>query len=43
MAGIAALCPEKRGVLSRLVFKAMIGGFVVSVLSAMIVGLITMF
>lgn len=43
IAGIAALCPEKRGVLSRLVFKAMIGGFVVSVLSAMIVGLITMF
>ncbi len=43
IAGISALCPEKRGVLSRLVFKAMIGGFVVSVLSAMIVGLITMF
>lgn len=43
IAGISALCPEKRGVLSRLVFRAMIGGFVVSVLSAMIVGLITMF
>ena len=41
--GISALCPEKRGILSRLVFRAMIGGFVVSVLSAMIVGLITMF
>ncbi|CAL7888374.1 Na+ dependent nucleoside transporter C-terminal domain protein [Fusobacterium necrophorum subsp. funduliforme] len=43
IAGISALCPEKRGILSRLVFRAMIGGFVVSVLSAMIVGLITMF
>ena len=42
IAGIAALCPEKRGVLSRLVFKAMLGGFAVSVLSAIIVGFITM-
>ena len=41
IAGIAALCPEKRGVLSRLVFKAMIGGFAVSVLNAIIVGFIT--
>lgn len=43
IAGISALCPEKRGVLSRLVFRAMIGGFSVSVLSAMIVGLIAAF
>ena len=39
---ISALCPEKRKVLSKLAFKAMIGGFAVSVLSAMIVGLITL-
>lgn len=43
IAGISALCPEKRGVLSKLVFRAMIGGFTVSVLSAMIVGLIMLF
>ena len=43
IAGISVLCPEKRGVLSRLAFKAMIGGFAVSVLSAMVVGVITMF
>ena len=41
IAGISALCPEKKNVLSRLVFKAMIGGFVVSLLSAIIVGIIT--
>lgn len=43
IAGISALCPEKKNVLSRLVFKAMIGGFVVSLLSAIIVGVITAF
>ena len=42
ISGISALCPEKRKVLSKLAFKAMIGGFTVSVLSAMIVGLITL-
>ena len=42
ISGISALCPEKRKVLSKLAFKAMIGGFAVSVLSAMIVGLITL-
>ncbi|GAA0077736.1 NupC/NupG family nucleoside CNT transporter [Clostridium sp. CTA-5] len=42
ISGIAALCPEKRNTLARLAFKAMIGGFAVSVLSAMIVGLITL-
>lgn len=43
ISGISVLCPEKRNVLARLAFKAMIGGFVVSILSAMIVGLITVF
>ncbi|WP_252236448.1 nucleoside transporter C-terminal domain-containing protein [Clostridium sp. CH2] len=42
ISGIAALCPEKRNTLARLAFKAMIGGFAVSVLSAMIVGLLTL-
>lgn len=42
ISGIAALCPEKRSTLARLAFKAMIGGFGVSVLSAMIVGLLTL-
>ncbi|MDY5212864.1 NupC/NupG family nucleoside CNT transporter [Intestinibacter sp.] len=43
ISGISALCPDKRRVLSKLAFKAMIGGFAVSVLSSMIVGLITLF
>ncbi len=43
VSGIAVLCPEKRSTLSRLVFKAMIGGVFVSILSAMIVGFITLF
>ncbi len=43
VSGIAVLCPEKKSTLSRLVLKAMIGGVFVSVLSAMIVGLITLF
>lgn len=42
ISGIAALCPEKRNILSQLAFKSMIGGFAVSVLSAMIVGIITL-
>ncbi|AOR23456.1 NupC/NupG family nucleoside CNT transporter [Clostridium taeniosporum] len=42
ISGIAALCPEKRSTLARLAFKAMIGGFAVSVLSAMIIGLLTL-
>ncbi|WP_291259707.1 nucleoside transporter C-terminal domain-containing protein [Fusobacterium sp.] len=41
ISGISILCPEKRNVLARLAFKAMIGGFTVSLLSAMIVGFIT--
>lgn len=43
ISGISALCLDKRRVLSKLAFKAMIGGFAVSVLSSMIVGLITLF
>ena len=43
ISGISALCPDKRKVLAKLAFKAMIGGFAVSVLSSMVVGLITLF
>lgn len=43
ISGISVLCPEKRTVLARLAFKAMLGGFTVSLLSAMIVGFITSF
>ena len=40
--GIGVLCPEKRSTLARLVVRAMLGGVLVSLLSAMIVGLITL-
>ncbi|EHJ57799.1 NupC family nucleoside transporter [Streptococcus urinalis FB127-CNA-2] len=43
VSGIAVLCPEKRGTLARLVFRAMLGGVAVSILSAMIVGIVTLF
>ncbi len=43
VSGIAVLCTEKKSTLSRLVFRAMLGGVFVSILSAMIVGLITLF
>ena len=43
ISGISVLCPEKRSVLARLAFKAMTGGFTVSLLSAMIVAFITSF
>lgn len=43
VSGISILCPEKKSTLSRLVFRAMLGGVFVSILSAMIVGLITLF
>lgn len=43
VSGIAVLCPEKKSTLSRLVFRAMLGGVFVSILSAMIVGLIMLF
>lgn len=42
ISGIAALCPEKRNILAKLAFKSMLGGFAVSVLSGMIVGIITL-
>ena len=42
ISGIAALCPEKRNILAKLAFKSMLGGFSVSVLSGMIVGIITL-
>jgi len=40
ISGISVFCPEKRGQLSRLAFRGMIGGFLVSVLSALVVGLV---
>lgn len=40
ISGISVFCPEKRNQLSKLAFRGMIGGFIVSVLSALIVGLI---
>ncbi len=43
VSGIAVLCPEKKSTLSRLVFRAMLGGVFVSLLSAMIVGFIMLF
>ncbi|HEP3760367.1 TPA: NupC/NupG family nucleoside CNT transporter [Streptococcus pyogenes] len=43
VSGIAVLCPEKRSTLARLVFRAMIGGITVSMLSAFIVGIVTLF
>ncbi len=43
VSGIAVLCPEKRSTLSRLVLRAMLGGVLVSILSAMIVGFIMLF
>lgn len=43
VSGIAVLCPEKKSTLSRLVFRAMLGGVLVSMLSAMLVGFIMLF
>lgn len=43
VSGIAVLCPEKKSTLSRLVLRAMLGGVLVSLLSAMIVGFIMLF
>lgn len=40
ISGIAALCPEKKNTLAKLAFKSMLGGFAVSILSAMIVGIV---
>lgn len=41
--GIGVLCPEKRGTLSRLVLRAMLGGMLVSILSAIICGIVALF
>lgn len=40
ISGISVFCPEKRDQLSKLAFRGMIGGFIVSVLSALILGLV---
>lgn len=40
VSGISIFCPEKRGQLSKLAFRGMIGGFCVSILSALVIGLI---
>lgn len=43
VSAIGALCPEKRPVLAKLAPRAMLGGFAVSVLSAMMVGMVSLF
>ncbi|MDU2201615.1 MAG: nucleoside transporter C-terminal domain-containing protein [Anaerococcus hydrogenalis] len=43
ISGISVLCPEKRPTLAKLAVKAMIGGFCVSLLSSMIVGIWMLF
>ena len=43
ISGISIFCPERRAEISDIAFKAMIGGFLVSSLSAMIVGLLLIF
>ena len=40
---IGVLCPEKRSVISRLVFRAMLGGMFVSILSALLVSIVFFF
>ncbi len=40
VSGIAILCPEKRSTLARLGLRGMVGGFCVSLLSSLIVGLL---
>ena len=40
LSGMAIFCPEKKNLLAKLAFKGMIGGFLVSLLSSLIVGLI---
>lgn len=41
--GIGVLCPEKRGTISRLIFKSMIGGVFVSIMSALLVSIVSLF
>lgn len=43
ISGISVLCPEKRQTLAKLAVRAMIGGFCVSLLSSMIVGIWMLF
>ena len=43
ISGISIFCPERRAEISDIAFKAMIGGFLVSSLSAMVVGLLLIF
>lgn len=40
---IGVLCPEKKSTISRLVFRSMIGGVFVSVMSALLVSIVTLF
>ena len=40
ISGISVFCPDKRGLVAKLALRGMIGGFCVSLLSALIVGLI---
>ena len=41
--GIGVLCPEKRGVLSKLILKATLGGVLVSINSALLVSIVSQF
>ena len=43
ISGISVLCPEKRPVLEKLALRAMLAGFCVSVLSALVVGIWLLF
>ena len=43
VSGIAVLCPEKKRTLARLGVTAMLGGVAVSLIGAMVVGLVTLF
>lgn len=39
---IGVLCPEKRGTISKLIFRATIGGMLVSIVSALLVSIVTL-
>lgn len=41
--GIGVLCPKKRGTISRLVFRSMIGGVLVSIMSALLFSIVSLF
>jgi CNT family concentrative nucleoside transporter len=43
ISGISIFCPERRTEIANIAFKGMLGGFIVSTLSAMIVGLLLLF